>query len=111
MSAEYSWIAICVVTTTVASAQDAQQLASSMVQSRLAACAQTTPITSHYMWQQALHEDSEWRVVFKTLPDALPQLVQRLRAEHPYEVPQLLVRTEQCLGDYAQWALDGIDLA
>lgn len=109
MSAEYSWIAICVVTTTLASAEDAQRLASSLVQARLAACAQIEPITSHYVWQQALHEDSEWRVVFKTLPDALSGLAQRLRAEHPYEVPQLLVRTEQCLADYAQWVRDGVD--
>ncbi|MBS7779062.1 divalent-cation tolerance protein CutA [Acidovorax sp. CCYZU-2555] len=109
MSAEYSWIAICVVTTTVASAEDAQRLASSLVQARLAACAQTEIVTSHYVWQQALHEDREWRVVFKTLPDALQGLTQRLRAEHPYEVPQLLVRTEQCLADYAQWVRDGVD--
>lgn len=109
MSAEYSWIAICVVTTTVASAEDAQRLARSLVQARVAACAQTEPVTSHYVWQQALHEDSEWRVVFKTLPDAVPGLTQRLRAEHPYEVPQLLVRTEQCLADYAQWVRDGVD--
>lgn len=109
MSEEYSWIAICVVTTTVASAEDAKRLAQGMVQARLAACAQTEAITSHYVWQQTLHDDAEWRVVFKTLPDALPRLARRLRAEHPYEVPQLLVRTEQCLGDYAQWVRDGVD--
>jgi len=109
MSEEYSWIAICVVTTTVASAEDARRLAQRMVQSRLAACAQAEPITSHYVWQQSLREDSEWRVVFKTLPYALPGLTRHLRAEHPYEVPQLLVRTEQCLGDYAQWVRDSVD--
>ena len=109
MSEEYSWIAICIVTTTVASAEDARRLAQSMLQSRLAACAQTEPITSHYVWNKTLHEDSEWRVVFKTPPDALPRLARRLRAEHSYEVPQLLVRTEQCLGDYAQWVRDSVD--
>lgn len=77
-----------------------------MLEARLAACVQTEPITSHCIWQQALQEESECRVVFKTLPDTLPQLMQRLRAEHPYEVPQLLVRTEQCLGDYTQWVRD-----
>ena len=111
MTAEYSWTTVCVVTTTVASAQDARRLSLSLVQSRHAACAQTEAITSHYAWQQAVKEDSEWRVVFKTLPDALPRFVQRLRAEHPYEVPQLLVRTEQCLSDYAQWMRDGVDEA
>ncbi|MET1115739.1 MAG: divalent-cation tolerance protein CutA [Comamonas sp.] len=108
MSAEPSWVALCVVTTTVASAEDARQLAITMLQARLAACVQTEPITSHYFWQQALREENEWRVVFKTLPDTLPQLMQRLRAAHPYEVPQLLVRTEQCLGDYTQWVRDSL---
>lgn len=110
MSSEPSWVALCVVTTTVASADDARQLAVPMLQARLAACVQTEPITSHYFWQQALQEENEWRVVFKTLPDTLPQLMQRLRAEHPYEVPQLLVRTEQCLGDYTQWVRDCLAL-
>ncbi len=100
---------VCVVTTTVASECAAQQLAQSMVQSRLAACAQIEPIASHYYWQGSMQREPEWRVVFKTLPDSLQQLVQRLRAEHPYELPQLLMRTEQCLSDYAQWLRANVD--
>lgn len=106
MSAEPSWSTLCVVTTTVANAEDARQLATAMLQARLAACVQTEPITSHYLWQQAMQEETEWRLVFKTLPDSLVQLVQHLRAQHPYEVPQLLMRTEQCLDDYLQWMRD-----
>lgn len=109
MSSDQAWVALCVVTTTVPSEAIARQLARSLVQSRLAACAQTEPISSHYHWQDALHEEPEWRVVFKTLPDALPRLSQRLRAEHPYEVPQMLMRTEQCAADYAQWVRAGVD--
>ncbi len=100
------WVAV--VTTTVPSEAIARQLARSLVQSRLAACAQTEAITSHYYWQDALCEEPEWRIVFKTLPHALERLAQRLRAEHPYAVPQLLVRTEQCAADYAQWVRENI---
>lgn len=109
MSEEKTWAAICIVTTTLPSEAIARQLACSLVQSRLAACAQTEPISSHCYWQDALREEPEWRVVFKTLPDALSRLVQRLRAEHPYAVPQMLMRTEQCAADYAQWVRAGVD--
>lgn len=110
MSTQKPWITIAILTTTVASVQEAQQLARSMVQARLAACAQVEPVTSHYHWQDAVQEAPEWRIAFKTLPDALVPLEQRLRAEHPYQVPQMLVRTECCLEDYAQWVRASVDL-
>ena len=81
---------IAVVTTTVASADDARRLASGAVQARLAACVQVEAIASHYVWQGAQHEDAEWRLVCKTLPQAAPALRDWLRAQHPYQVPQLL---------------------
>lgn len=94
---------IAVVTTTVASAADAQRLAAGGVQARLAACVQVEAIASHYVWQGAQHEDAEWRLVCKTLPSAVPALLAWLRAQHPYEVPQLLTRMEQAQADYADW--------
>ena len=94
---------IAVVTTTVASADDARRLASGAVQARLAACVQVEAIASHYVWQGAQHEDAEWRLVCKPLPAAADALRGWLRAQHPYEVPQLLARTEQAEADYAQW--------
>ena len=49
---------LMVVTTTVASADDAQRLAAQAVQARLAACVQVEAITSHYVWQGQAHADS-----------------------------------------------------
>ncbi|GAD23661.1 divalent-cation tolerance protein CutA [Acidovorax sp. MR-S7] len=94
---------IAVVTTTVASAADARRLASGAVQARLAACVQVESIASHYVWQGAQHEDAEWRLVCKTLPEAAPALRAWLRAQHPYEVPQLLTQAMEAEVDYAQW--------
>lgn len=44
-----------------------------------------------------------WRLVCKTLPEVLSQLTALLRKQHGYEVPQITMRTELCLSDYAQW--------
>jgi uncharacterized protein involved in tolerance to divalent cations len=59
------------VTTTVGTAEDARRLAQAVLVQRLAACVQIEAITSHYRWEGALHEDGEWRLVCKTVPQAV----------------------------------------
>ena len=100
---ESQWATLCVVTTTVADAAQADDLAGSLVAAKVAACVQTESITSYYEWDGVLKASPEWRLVCKTLPDALPRLTELLRKQHGYEVPQITMRTERCLGDYAQW--------
>ena len=100
---------LAVVTTTVASAADAQRLAAGAVRSRLAACVQVEAIASHYAWQGAQHEDAEWRLVCKTLPAAAGALCDWLRAQHPYQVPQLLTHTVEAEADYAGWVAQQVD--
>lgn len=100
---------VALVTTTVGSAADAEHLAQDAVQARLAACAQIEAITSHYVWQGQLAHSAEWRIVFKTQPDAVEALWAWLKAQHPYDVPQLLLRTEQADTAYATWVTDNVD--
>jgi periplasmic divalent cation tolerance protein len=79
------------VTTTVESRQQAEQLASAITTSRLAACAQINgPITSTYWWKDKLETAEEWQVVFKTLHSAYPALEASLKRQHPYEVPEIV---------------------
>ena len=103
--------AIAIVTTTIAGAAEAQRLAAGAVQARLAACVQVEAIASHYVWQGAQHEDAEWRLACKTLPQAAPALRAWLRAQHPYEVPQLLTQTAEAEEDYARWVAGQVDAA
>ena len=100
---ESQWATLCVVTTTVADAAQADDLARSLVAAKVAACVQTESITSYYEWDGVLKASPEWRLVCKTLPDVLPRLTELLRSKHSYEVPQINMRTERCLQDYAQW--------
>src|SRR5256885_12077796 len=66
-----TWSTLCVVATTVPSAEEAAHLARSLVQQQAAACVQVEPITSHYVWEGEMHATPEWRLVCKTLPDVL----------------------------------------
>lgn len=91
------------VTTTVGTAEDARRLAQAVLAQRLAACVQIEAISSHYRWQGALHEDVEWRLVCKTVPQAVDGLFALLQAQHPYTLPQLVVQPLQASAAYADW--------
>lgn len=97
------WATLCVVTTTVGHAAEAEDMARALVSARAAACVQTERITSYYEWDGVLQSAPEWRLVCKTLPEGLQRLTKLMRDQHSYEVPQITMRTERCLSDYAKW--------
>lgn len=93
------------VTTVVDARRVADVLAATAVAGRLAACAQVGgQVESTYWWRAAIETTTEWSVQFKTAPDRLDALVDQLRVNHPYEVPEILVtRVESGNPDYAAW--------
>lgn len=78
--------------TTTDTETSASALARSAVEARLAACAQVIgPITSTYRWQGAIETAQEWQVVLKTTAASYPDLEAHLRAEHGYDVPEIVM--------------------
>ena len=104
------WATLCVVTTTVGHSAEAEDMARALVSAKAAACVQTERITSYYEWDGVLQTAPEWRLTCKTLPEALPRLTALLRSHHSYEVPQITMRTERCLNDYAKWIKQQVQL-
>ena len=64
---------VFVVTTSLDDGAAAAELASAVVEERLAACAQVGgPVRSTYRWQGEVESASEWTVTMKTSSTALP---------------------------------------
>ena len=82
--------ALIEVTTTVASQIQARELASALLQYRLAACVQLTATESHYRWQGELQQEQEYQLRLKTRRDRVQAIARLLAERHPYELPQLL---------------------
>lgn len=79
-------------------------MAHAMVERRLAACAQITPIESVYRWQGRVEQAGEFRLLFKTRAALYAELEAAIRAMHPYELPAIhAVPTVQAFGPYADW--------
>lgn len=70
--------------------EEAERLARSVIESRLAACAQVGgPIVSFYRWQGEVCRDEEWTIVCKTSSDRLGELTAHVVQEHTYDVPEV----------------------
>ncbi|MFM1991152.1 MAG: hypothetical protein RJA99_4109 [Pseudomonadota bacterium] len=82
---------VTIVLTTVPDAASAERIARALVDERLAACVTALgPARSTYRWQGAVEVADELPLLIKTTAAAWPTLRARLRALHPYEVPEML---------------------
>ena len=95
---------ILVVTTTVASMDDARRLARELVERRLAACVQLDDIAaSVYRWEGRVCEDAEVRLSIKTVPELRTALEAAFEELHPYDVPQFIAAMHAGSAAYADW--------
>jgi periplasmic divalent cation tolerance protein len=79
-----------VVLVTTSSQQEAEQIASALVEKKLAACVSVCPIHSIYTWQGKVHNEQEWQLVIKTDLALFPALEAKIKEMHSYEVPEII---------------------
>jgi periplasmic divalent cation tolerance protein len=90
---------------TFGSEEEARSIARTLVEERLAACANILgPCQSIYRWQGRIEEAPEVAAIFKTRADAASRLVERIAELHSYDVPAAVVwPIREAAVDYAQW--------
>ncbi len=83
--------AVVLVYSLFGSAERARAVARTLVEERLAACANILgPCTSIYEWQGKVAEGAEVPVLFKTSTDRRDVLIARIAQLHDYDVPAIL---------------------
>jgi periplasmic divalent cation tolerance protein len=96
---------VVVVLTTFPADGDVEAVAAALVEERLAACVNVLPpMRSVYAWEGRIDRADERQLVIKTTTTRVPDLELRLKALHPYDVPEFLVIP--VLGgsrDYLSW--------
>ena len=83
----------------------AERLADALIGARLAACINIlAPCRSVYRWKDAVQRDEEYPVLIKTTEARYAELEQAIRANHPYELPEIIaVPIERGLPAYLEW--------
>jgi len=88
--------------------ETAARIARALVEERLAACANLVPgVRSIYRWQGRVEDESEVLLLLKTRADRVDALGARLRALHPYDLPELVaLPAVGGLAGYLDWVRD-----
>ena len=92
------------VLVTAASETEACAIASSLVETRLAACVSLNPIQSIYRWQGTIHRDTEYQLVIKTDLALFDQIATQVTQQHSYDLPEIIaVPIANSTDTYGQW--------
>lgn len=96
---------VLIAYSTCPDAASAAGIARALVDERLAACVTQLPgARSTYRWQGRVEQADEVLLLIKTTTDRLAALTARLRALHPYELPELVaVEARAGLPAYLDW--------
>jgi periplasmic divalent cation tolerance protein len=96
---------LTLVLTTMPDDHRADDLARTLVEERLAACVNVHgPMRSTYRWKGRIEREPERQLVIKTTRARLPDLEARLRALHPYDLPEFIVVAVEASDAYLAWA-------
>lgn len=100
-----------VVLTTVPEIQESEELAKSIVESKLAACVQVVPkIKSYYFWEGKVQNEDEYLLLIKTLSSNFQKLAEFIRSHHSYEVPEVVALEASDVSDsYLSWMTDYLE--
>ena len=80
----------CLVLTTTASAQQAEELAQAIIAAKLAACVQVQQVQSYYRWEGEVRSEPEHLLFIKTRSAQYQALEKFIGANHAYETPEIV---------------------
>lgn len=94
---------ICFVT--VGDRKTAEEIASALLKERLAACVSAVHgIESSYWWKDRIEKSSETLLIIKTRRTLRVDIIQFVKARHPYAVPETVFTEIDGAGqDYLDW--------
>ncbi len=97
-----------VVFSTASSAEEAEKVARSLVEARLAACVNVVPgLRSYYRWQGKIEDSAEFLLVIKSAREHFEALCTLIKKLHSYEVPEVIaVPVVDGTRNYLNW-MDG----
>jgi periplasmic divalent cation tolerance protein len=104
-------LAIRIVLTTTANAEEAERIGRTLVEERLAACATLIAgVQSIYRWEGAVEQAAETLLLLKTGAEQVVALEARLRVLHSYQTPEFLVLGVDAASQaYVDWLLGSVE--
>ncbi len=97
---------VCFVT--VDTRENAEIIAVSLVQEKIAACVNIiSQVRSIYSWKNKICDENEFLLIIKTKYSLFETLKTRVKQAHPYEIPEIIcINILDGLPEYLNWIND-----
>ena len=79
-----------IVFVTVASLQQGEAIARTLLNEKLAACVNIFPIDSWYRWEGKIESGKEYQLIIKSDLNSFDSLADKIKRLHDYEVPEII---------------------
>tara|TARA_Y100000589_G_C26973825_1_gene555691 strand:- start:254 stop:565 length:312 start_codon:yes stop_codon:yes gene_type:complete len=100
---------ILILFTTESSKSSAVRIAKKLIKEKLAACVSTKEISSFYIWEGELVNSNEYEITIKSNPEKLFDLIDTLKQESSYSIPQLIYKIYEAEGTYNNWVNNSVN--
>lgn len=99
-----------VILTACGSSEEAERIARTLVEARLAACVNVLPgARSFYRWKGAVEESAEVLLLIKSSRALFPALRAQVEKLHSYELPELIaLSVVEGSENYLAWMEEGL---
>ena len=83
------------------------KIANELVKNKIIACVNITKISSIYSWQGKIKNTSEYLALFKTTQKNKKSLEEKIKATHPYKVPEIAeINITSINKSYLKWLVE-----
>ncbi|GBL41592.1 divalent-cation tolerance protein CutA [Nitrosarchaeum sp.] len=83
------------------------KIANELVKDKIIACVNITKISSIYSWQGKIKNTSEYLALFKTTQKNKKSLKEKIKATHPYKVPEIAeINITSINKSYLKWLVE-----
>ena len=83
------------------------KIANELVKDKIIACVNITKISSIYSWQGKIKNTSEYFALFKTTQKNKKSLKEKIKATHPYKVPEIAeINITSINKSYLKWLVE-----
>ena len=94
---------VLIMITTESSKKNASRVGKLLIKKKLAACVSIKQIFSIYSWNDEIEETKEFEITIKSKPELKDDLINFLRKNTTYDVPQILYKQYHAEMKYLDW--------
>ena len=95
---------LLILYTTISNKSCAEKIARKLIKDKLAACVSIKEISAFYFWDENIRNDNEYQITIKSKPEKLNKLIEFLKIEIGYEIPQIIYKNFESEKSYYEWA-------